>query len=303
MQINKALNKQSSIRLLPALGLALALQALSSGAAAQGPGVLIQSQGEVITAADLEAELSKAPPAQRSALYEQPDTLQKIAANLLMRRVLAREAEKAGAEKAPDVAASLRLARDRILSDAQLKTIDTLNTPKPEALEKRIEDVYRAEAKRFEVPEEVHVRHILILRSDDAKDKADAILKELKAGADFETLAKEKSQDPGSGSKGGDLGFFTRGRMTKPFEEASFAMKTPGEISDVVESEFGFHILQFVERKEAHIKPLSEVRDEIKANVLNKVYVDARNAAGQKIIDKSQSDPEAIKLFIDAQKK
>ncbi|HZP42368.1 MAG TPA: SurA N-terminal domain-containing protein [Candidatus Binatia bacterium] len=128
--------------------------------------------------------------------------------------------------------------------------------------------------EKYAEPEEVHARHILVQvepgASDDAKaaarKKADDLLAQLKAGADFPALAKKSSDDPGSAAQGGDLGFFPRGRMTPAFEEAAFAL-APGQLSDVVESPFGFHLIRVEEHREARTKPLEAVRDEIVARL------------------------------------
>src|SRR6266704_2821042 len=109
---------------------------------------------------------------------------------------------------------------------------------------------------KFTEPEQVRARHILMKVAADAgadakaaaRKKAEELLAKVKAGADFAALAKESSQDPGSGAKGGDLGLFPRGRMTPTFEEAAFALQAGG-VSDVVETPFGFHVIKVEEHR------------------------------------------------------
>jgi peptidyl-prolyl cis-trans isomerase D len=123
---------------------------------------------------------------------------------------------------------------------------------------------------KFTQPHEVHARHILIRVEEDAdkatRDKArariDEIAAKLQAGGDFAKLAEEHSEDPGSAKKGGDLGYFGRGRMVPPFEEAVFAL-SPGQTSEVITTPFGFHIVRVEEVREEREKPLEEVREEI----------------------------------------
>lgn len=281
----------------------LAVQTCSIGLAfAQGPSVIIQAEGQAITAADLEAELAKAPKEARLGLLERPDGLAQLASNLLLRRVLAKQAEVAGADKTPQAEAALRLVRDRVLSEIQLQRIDEKNRIPDDVLEKRIQDVYRAESKRFEVPEEVRASHILIAKGEGAKEKAEKLLKELRDGGDFAALAKENSIDPGSSARGGDLGYFGRNRMAKPFEDAAFGMKEKGQLSDVVESQFGYHIIRFEDRKPGGVKPLAEVRDEIKTVVTNKFLSEARVAEGEKIMAKAKANPDQLEQFIATQK-
>jgi len=134
-----------------------------------------------------------------------------------------------------------------------------------------LEKYYRRNRGNFEVVEQVHAAHILIKVPEDAaaetreqkRAKIDEILEKSRAGEDFAALAKRYSED-GSRSQGGDLGFFPRGRMVKPFENVAFSLPA-GEISDVVTTQFGFHIIKVLEIREARVKPLEEVREEVTA--------------------------------------
>ncbi|BBI33097.1 peptidylprolyl isomerase [Cohnella abietis] len=109
-------------------------------------------------------------------------------------------------------------------------------------------------------PKQVQASHILLA----TKEEAEAVLKELKAGKDFATLAKEKSIDPGSKDQGGALGpYFTRGEMNQGFEEGAFSL-AKGETSEVVEAESGFHIIKVTDIKEAVVPPYEEVKDKVK---------------------------------------
>ena len=96
--------------------------------------------------------------------------------------------------------------------------------------------------------------------------QAEALHKQIKAGGDFAELAKKNSQDPGSAQKGGDLGWVSRGQMVKNFEDAVFALK-PNEISNVVTTEYGFHIIQVLEKQPAHLQTLDEVKPAIIATL------------------------------------
>ena len=133
-----------------------------------------------------------------------------------------------------------------------------------------IEDYYDGNPDRFTQQEEVRARHILLkipANADEAKEaeirtRAEQLLAELKEGADFETLAKANSEDEASAENGGDLGSFPRGRMVPPFEDAAFSLAV-GQLSDIVRSKFGFHILRVDDRIEAGVKDLDAVRDEI----------------------------------------
>ena len=123
---------------------------------------------------------------------------------------------------------------------------------------------------RFTTPEQVRARHLLVRIAPGANDdaraaarkKAEELHAKAKAGEDFATLAHKHSEDPGSASKGGDLGFFPRGRMVPEFEAVAFSLSA-GELSDVVESPFGFHIIKVEEHRETQVQPLDAVREEI----------------------------------------
>ncbi|HAD03448.1 MAG: hypothetical protein A2091_02400 [Desulfuromonadales bacterium GWD2_61_12] len=137
--------------------------------------------------------------------------------------------------------------------------------------EDEIKRYYDRNLDRFEIPEQVKAAHILIRtpQGADAKLKeqkraeAAKILAAIKAGKDFAAAARSLSEDPGSAGTGGDLGSFTRGTMVGPFEEAAFALKV-GEVSDIVETTFGFHIIKVSEHTTPRIKAQSEVLAEIK---------------------------------------
>lgn len=137
--------------------------------------------------------------------------------------------------------------------------------------DKEIKDWYDSHRDSFQQPEERRASHILIgiekLDKAKAQAKAEEILKEIRKNpADFGKLAKKNSDDPGSAAQNGDLGFFARGMMVKPFEETVFTMKE-GDISSVVESDFGFHIIKLTGIHPTKVKALSEVKAEIEAEL------------------------------------
>jgi len=163
--------------------------------------------------------------------------------------------------------------------------------------EGEIREYYKQNKDRFTEPEKIHARHILIRPDKNNKDreaakkaaveKAKGILKRLRAGEDFAVLAKKYSTDPGSARKGGDLGWFPRGVMMKGFEDAAFALKT-GEVSDVVETPFGAHIIKLDGRKAAKVKPMAKVRGAIKTAL-------SRDTSKEKAMDAVKRIKEAFK--------
>lgn len=151
---------------------------------------------------------------------------------------------------------------------------------------------YEENKERYKEEEQVKARHILVEDEKTAKD----ILKRLDAGEDFAELAKEKSTDPGSKDKGGDLGFFGKGVMDPSFEDAAFSLGI-GETSPPVKSMFGYHIIRVEDKKAERIPPFEEVREDVvkrvtkeKAKPTSTVLMELKDAAQIKINDSELED-------------
>ena len=151
------------------------------------------------------------------------------------------------------------------------KFIDTKFKGKVQVTEQEAKDFYNSNQDKFAQPEMAHARHILIT-AKETEPKADKdrkraklveIKKQLKGGADFGELAKQYSDCP-SKERGGDLGFFPRGQMVKAFDQAAFKMM-PGDISDIVETEFGYHLIKLEEKKPAKTVSFDEAKAKITA--------------------------------------
>jgi peptidyl-prolyl cis-trans isomerase D len=129
-----------------------------------------------------------------------------------------------------------------------------------------VQRYYNDNIEQYQTPEQVRASHILLETAGkndaDVKKRAEEILKQVKAGADFAELAKRVSEDKGSKTNGGDLDYFGRGRMVPEFEQAAFAME-PGQTSDLVKSQFGYHIIRVVDKRAGSTRPLDEVRVQI----------------------------------------
>ena len=137
--------------------------------------------------------------------------------------------------------------------------------------EEEIEQEYQDNIALYKTTEERRVSHILIEFGDDkgaAREKAESLLAEVEQGADFAELAEANSADTFSAENGGDLDFITAGMMDPSFDEAAFAISNVGETSEVIETEFGYHIIKLTDMKPVETTPLAEVRDEIEAQLL-----------------------------------
>ena len=154
--------------------------------------------------------------------------------------------------------------------------------------EEQLRAAYASALDNFRMPERVHARHILLKtegKSDAEKKalqaKAEDLLKQLKNGADFAELAKKNSQD-GSAEQGGDLGWFVRNQMVPEFDSVAFALK-PKELSGVVTSQFGYHIIQVLEKDAAKLKPFEEVKDELAKEVRAQSVTDKMQTLGDEL--------------------
>ena len=155
----------------------------------------------------------------------------------------------------------------------------------------QIERSYNDNIQQYSTPEQVRASHILIKTTGKAEDdeaakkKAEELLAKAKAGADFADLAKKNSQDEGSAAKGGDLDFFPRGQMVAEFDKVAFTLP-PGQISDLVKSQFGYHIIKVTDKRPATTKTLAEVRTQIEDQLK---YEQAQSAA-QKLADEVSAE-------------
>jgi len=154
----------------------------------------------------------------------------------------------------------------------QYVAFDASNLPggKPQITDAEIQAYYKKNQDAYKVQDQVKVRHILISVPQGADSKTDAaakakaedLLKQIKAGGNFAELAEKNSDDPGSKSQGGELGWLDRGKTVPEFDKTAFSL-APGQTSGVIKTQFGYHILQVEDKKTAHERPLSEVKAEI----------------------------------------
>jgi peptidyl-prolyl cis-trans isomerase C len=183
--------------------------------------------------------------------------------------------------------AQRKLTLEQVKSDARQdmaisKLIEGEIASKVAVKPEQVTDFYTKNPDQFKQGESVRASHILISVPKDAdaatkaqaRAKAEQVLKDVKAGGDFAALAKQHSADPGSAANGGDLGFFQQGQMVGPFNDVAFGL-APGAISDLVETDFGFHIIKVAEKKAGRTIPLEEVRPQVEQ------YLEQRNRQEQ----------------------
>lgn len=252
----------------------LALVQATSVLAQTPDDVVFGSKEASVTYADIEryiVENTPPDPVERAAALNRPELYRDMAEMLYTIQILASEAESMpdfDQEQAKWMARIMY--QRRIISDYRAKYVkQKLKNVNWEALAK--ED-YMVNKQSYMTKEKVNASHILIKVGDErgdesAKALAGQLRERLLKGENFAALAKEFSEDPSAAGNAGQLGFFERGQMVEPFENVAFAMQTPGEISDLVKTPFGYHIIEFHAKKPAEQIPFDQVKDKIIAKL------------------------------------
>lgn len=252
--------------------------AVSSLAFAASP-VLLRGDGVEITAEEFENFAKVAvPPEQMSEFYKNEQRGRELLGEYYVMLKLAKEAEDNGLDKQVRIAEALRQGRVRLLAQERLNQVASeAKAPDYEMLAK---EEYISSPEKYRTPERISVAHVLVAvnakRTEaDALARAKDVLKKAQAGEDFRKLAEEYSDDPSAAKNKGDLGYFAAGQMVKPFEEAAFAMTKPGQLSEPVKTQFGYHILRFEGRQPSKKLSFDEVKAELveeqKARVVGEV--------------------------------
>jgi peptidyl-prolyl cis-trans isomerase C len=274
---------------------------MSAMSSAEGGKMAVKVNGNTITEAQVAEEEGRLTMAMGGRVDPQqmesmkPMIRQQAVNNLINRELLSEAVRKDGIEVSSEdvdariadlekTAGSPEAFRSRIaamgVSEAELrdeielglgieKLMEARSTGASEPSEADAKTFYDENPDRFQKPEQIKASHILFMVAEGATDadrkakreEAEKVLAELKQGADFAELAREHSDCPSS-SEGGDLGTFGRGTMVAPFEEAAFAL-SPGQISDIVETRFGYHIIKVEDKTPAGTVPFEEAKDDI----------------------------------------
>lgn len=287
------------------------LPALSAEGDQKGETVVLRVNGEIITEAALEREVGRhegqmTVPAQPADAGKNEAIRKKALDGIVDRTLLVQEGKKLGIEaKDAQVDEEIKAFKARFPSpdqfDAMLArmkmtepdvrtefyrrmtiraVIEREVTPKVKVSEEEIKGFYDQNPSLFKTPERVRASHILLKTDPKAtdQDKAAArekilsIKKRIEGGEDFATLAKSSSECP-SAAKGGDLDYFEKGQMVPAFEEAAFALK-PGELSNVVETQFGFHLIKVVDRKDPGAMSFEETKPTIEEHLKQQKVTD-----------------------------
>jgi peptidyl-prolyl cis-trans isomerase C len=234
-------------------------------AATHADGVVISNQDINITSEKIKKEYLAQPLAIKDKLRNDEVAIAKFVDAIRNELLFEKEAEKSKLRDDPLVVSKIDIAVRKILIEQLIQNKKkSIKIPDMTSL---VKAEYDAHPESYLTNESIHARHILV-KFDD-KNKAEkltfieSLKKRIEKGEDFVGLAKQFSEDKGSADKGGDLGVFGRGQMVKPFEEAVFALKQPKQLSSVVETQFGLHLIQLVERQSAKRKSFKEIKAEL----------------------------------------
>ena len=251
----------------------------------------------VFREADMDRLLASQPPEVQKRFQDDPQQKVNLVRDLLIKKTVVAKARKDGFEKKPEIKEQLSYLLDNFLAQEYLAKIVVANVT---VSEDDMKKYYEEHEKEFVIPEQIRVRHILFETTketaaadrDKAKTKADETLQRLKKGEDFSKVAKEISEDQNSAQKGGELGVITRGKTnSNDFEKAAFQLKQ-GELSDVVTSNYGLHIIRVDERIEKRTARYDEVKDFIQKNLRQEM----EQKKAQDFIEKATKD-SGLEIF------
>jgi peptidyl-prolyl cis-trans isomerase C len=248
------------------LGSLLLMTIFIQGKALAQDDVIAKIGDRKITVSEFNKVLKYFDAERQKAIEKNPQLKETILLQYIQGVVISNLAKQKSFDKNPQIKEQIEFYKDNYLANEYLKKEVA---EKVKVTEEEIKSYYESHKDEFKTPEMIRARHILIQANQSAsesdkkkaKEKAENILKKIKDGEDFAKLATELSEDPGSKSKGGDLGFIPRGKTVKPFEDAVFSLK-PGE-PGIVETQFGYHIIKVEEKREPAFEPFEQAKERI----------------------------------------
>ncbi len=241
------------------------------------PSTVVVKQGDVsVTLADVDAFAKSVPAKDRRGFFDNPNRIESLLTNLLLQKQLAAEARAAGIDKSPATQSQIELAIDTELAKIRMQQFRT--DVKVPNLDELAREEYIAHKEKYLLPVTVTVKHVLIStkeRSDEeAKALADKVAVEAKADpAGFDALVEKYSDDPSKADNHGVIVDAASGKYAPEFAQASGELMKPNEISPVVKTGFGYHVIELVKREEAKKRSFEEVKGEIAAR-LRSEFVD-----------------------------
>lgn len=234
--------------------------AVSGAPAGAKKGPVATVNGVAVTREEFDQEVDRLP-AQYRQLADSTQGRRQILDNLILKRLLWARAREQGLDKDAEVHAQVEAYAQQAAIAALVNR--TAERAGGDIAEPQLKAYYDGHLDEFRTEESVRASHILV----ESEAEAGRLRKELEEGKDFAAVARAASKDAGSAARGGDLGFFTRGRMVPEFAEAAFRLQKAGDLSPVVKTQFGYHIIKLTDRKPADVRLFPEVRDQLEAQL------------------------------------
>ena len=279
---------------LTIVSLILVLSFFSIQADAADKDIVAKIGDRTITLSDLDRIIAFAPAENQKKIQDNPQIKEDILKQYVYSIILSDLAKKKGFDQTPAIKEKLDFYRDGMLAGEFLKkeVSDKLTLSEEEKVK-----YYKKHLDEFKAPEMVRARHILIASDKTAspetkekeKEKAADILKRLHAGEDFAKIASESSDDASTKTKGGDVGFFSKKMIMKPLGDAAFSLN-PGEISDIIETPYGYEIIKVEEKKASYQEPYEAVKD----NINQKYLQENMQSENNRYIEKAMKDANAV---------
>ena len=309
----KSKKNNKNLIILGTIAIIIVILVVAGKYLSSGDKVAATVNGEKIMKEDVLKEYLKVPPEYREVI-----TIDALLEGMIVEELLVQEAEKMGitaTDEDVDEFVQQFLETYEMTEENLTKSLEEENTTLEEVKESfkknmiinsllskeitsqinvsgdEVRAYYDENSDQFGQPEQVKASHILV----PTREEAESLRNKALGGADFAELAEEESRCPSS-DNGGDLGWFGRGQMVKEFEDAAFALKV-GHISDIVETQFGFHIIKLDDRKEQEIQPFESVKDAIAQSLLNQ-----KQSYGIEIFTQQLKANADIEIFMQSQK-
>lgn len=246
---------------------------LAGGVHAEDVNPILGKVGDfVLREADLDRLIGYQAPAIQKKLQDEPQQRSNMLRQLLLTKAVAARARKEGFDRKPEMKERLSYVLDDYLAQEYLRQVVAA---KVSVTDEELRKSYQEHEKEMALPERVKVRHIFVNAPADApaelkgeaRTKAEGLLQQLKKGEDFAKLASASSEDAETAAKGGEIGYLSPGKSNaEAFEKAAFALKV-GEISGIVETPFGYHIIKAEERQEPRTATFDEVKEYLRQNL------------------------------------
>lgn len=233
------------------------------------PETVLISKGDLkVTMLDLEAELMMMPAQMRGNVMGSEPHMTRVLENILARKLIAKEAVDLSLASDPLVEKQVEHVKEGILGERRISLLLSEAQKKMPDMTEEAKKSYESSKERYQSPERVKASHILIMTKNRTEEEAKALAEKVhaevvKGEKSFADLATQYSEDPSVKTNKGDLGFFARQQMVKPFEDAAFALAKEGDISSLVKSQFGFHIIRLEGKEAGRQLSFDEVKDKI----------------------------------------